>query len=102
MNILVTAPLHHIIAQKKKLQKIYNCTFLNHNEHYKINKLLKYNKGWICSPSPTKIISKKNYPNIKYLSFIATPSTGTNHISNEIKKNQNIKILSISLSKKLN
>ncbi len=101
MNILVTAPLHHIIDQKKKLQKMYNCTFLNHNEHYKINKLLKYNKGWICSPSPTKIISKKSYPNIKYLSFIATPSTGTNHISNEIKKDQNIKILSISLSKKI-
>ena len=102
MNILVTAPLHHITKQKKQLKKMYDCTFLNHNEHYKINKLLKYNKGWICSPSPTKLISKKNYPNIKYLSFVATPSTGTNHISDEIKKDKKIKILNISLSKKIN
>ena len=69
MNILVTAPLHHIIDQKKKLQKMYNCTFLNHNEHYKINKLLKYNKGWICSPSPTKIISKKKLSKYKIFKF---------------------------------
>ena len=102
MKVLVTTPLHHINKQKKKLQKNYNCTFLNHNEHHKINKLLKYNQGWICSPSPTKLISKINYPNIKYLKFIATPSTGTNHISFDIKKDQSIKIVSLSLSKKIN
>ena len=100
MKILVTAPLHHIIKQKKQLQKKYDCTFLSHNDHQNINKLLKHNQGWICSPSPAKLISKKNYPNIENLNFIATPSTGTNHISNEIKNNKNIDILSISLSKK--
>lgn len=102
MNVLVTTPLHHINHQKMKLQKKYNCTFLKHNEYYKINKLLKYNRGWICSPSPTKLISKINYPNVKYLKFIATPSTGTNHISYDIKNDKNIKILSLSLSKKIN
>ena len=102
MKILVTAPLHHIIKQKKQLQKKYDCTFLSHNDHQNINKLLKHNQGWICSPSPTKLISKKNYPNIENLNFIATPSTGTNHISNEIKNNKKIDILSISLSKKVN
>ena len=102
MKILVTAPLHHIIKQKKQLQKKYDCTFLSHNDHQNINKLLKHNQGWICIPSSAKIIYKKNYPNIENLNFIATPSTGTNHISNEIKNNKNIDILSISLSKKVN
>ena len=45
------------------------------------------------------LISLNNYTNIKYIKFIATPSIGTTHISQELKKSKNIKILSLSLSK---
>ncbi len=102
IKILVTTPLHHIPDQKKKLDKFYNCTFLNHTSYFKINKLLESHTGWICSPSPIKLISKINYPNVKFLKFISTPSTGTSHISNEIKDDKKIKILNLSLSKKIN
>lgn len=102
IKILVTAPLKHIIGQKKILEKNFECTFLNHDQHKKINHLLKFNTGWICSPSPKKLISFFNYPNVKNLKFIATPSTGTTHISEEIKKDLNIKILSLSMTKKIN
>ena len=102
LKVLVTAPLHHINNQKIILSKLFDCIFVNHNSIKKINNLLINCDGWICSPSPTKLISLNNYTNIKYIKFIATPSTGTTHISQELKKSKNIKILSLSLSKKIN
>jgi D-3-phosphoglycerate dehydrogenase len=102
IKILITAPLYHIKDQKKLLLKNFKCTFADHNNHRLINDLLKKQDGWICSPSPKKKISEINYPNIKFLNFISTPSTGTTHISDELKHRPNLKILSLSMTKKIN
>tara|TARA_A100001011_G_C14267789_1_gene825529 strand:+ start:172 stop:1125 length:954 start_codon:yes stop_codon:yes gene_type:complete len=101
LKILVSAPIKHIETKRKILNKNFKCKYINHNHHNKINLLLKISDGWICSPSPKKLISIENYPNIKFIKFIATPSTGTTHISNKLIKNTSIKVLSISMDKKI-
>ncbi len=94
-NILVSAPLHfmkNIIKDFNKLGNVHYCYGASLNE---IKSLIKNINIWICNPSPDYYIDKKILKRAKNLSYIVTPSTGSNHISKKDCKKYKIKVLSI-------
>lgn len=104
INLLITAPLEFTLGLQEKIKTETNLFYLYGKSTYDIKKSLSTNKidAWICSPCPTYKIDQSFVSLCPELKFIATPSTGTNHIDLDYLKLNNIKVWSLRDSKIVN
>ena len=99
-NILITAPTSFFNIDLSFLEKKFNCIFFEKPDKKSLIKYLKNVHGWICHPSPEYFIDKDILKHANSLKIISTPSTGITHIDINYCKIKNIKVRSITVSKK--
>lgn len=99
-NILITAPTSFFNIDLSFLEKKFNCIFFEKPDKNSLIKYLKNIHGWICHPSPEYFIDKNILKHANLLKVISTPSTGITHIDTNYCKLNNIKVKSITVSKK--
>ena len=99
-NILITAPISFFNIDLNFLEEKFNCIFFEKPDKKSLIKYLRNVHGWICHPSPEYFIDKNILKEANLLEVISTPSTGITHIDTNYCKRKNIKVKSITVSKK--
>lgn len=93
MRLLVTTPLHFIPSVKNEFLNIAECVFVEEHTKDKIIDIIPDFDGWVCQPCPEYRIDDEILAVALKLKFIASTSTGTNHIDVNLCKELNIKVM---------
>lgn len=95
-RLLITTPLHFLPDILTKYKETAECVVLGSDTSVAdIKMALAQADGWVCSPCPQYVINDDILKYATKLKFIASTSTGTNHIDVEYCKSNKIKILSL-------
>lgn len=95
-RLLITTPLHFLPDILIKYKETAECVVMGPDTSVAdIKMALAQADGWVCSPCPQYVINDDILKYATKLKFIASTSTGTNHIDVEYCKSNKIKILSL-------
>lgn len=101
-NLLITTPLHFLKDIETQYHQVACCTILpSHSNKQDVINSISTANGWVCQPCPQYVIDEdilRHAPNLKY---IASTSTGTNHIDTAYCTSHNIKVLCLRNSPQL-
>lgn len=95
-RLLITTPLHFLPDILIKYKETAECVVMGPDTSVAdIKMALAQADGWVCSPCPQYVINDDILKYATKLKFIASTSTGTNHIDVEYCKSNKIKVLSL-------
>jgi len=103
-SILVTAPLGFLPDLQKRMKTETNLIYAYDATRDEVIELLESNKfvAWMVSPCPTYLIDGSLLDLCPTLEIVATPSTGSNHVSVEYLKKKGIQFYSLKGSEVVN
>jgi phosphoglycerate dehydrogenase-like enzyme len=99
MKLLVTTPLHFIPLVKDEFCGIADCVFVGEHTKENIIDMISDFDGWVCQPCPEYKIDDEILAVALKLKFIASASTGTNHIDVGLCEELNIKVMCLKGAK---
>jgi phosphoglycerate dehydrogenase-like enzyme len=93
MKLLITTPTHFIPFIKDEFLDVADCVFVEEHSKEEIIDMIPEFDGWVCQPCPEYKIDDDILAVALKLKFIASTSTGTNHIDTDLCEELGIKVM---------